>query len=174
MSNNNEKTMQLCLIWAQAQHRAIGRNNTLPWRLPEDLQHFKATTMGSPVVMGRKTFESLPGGALPGRANVVVTRTPEAFSAPGASAVSSLEDALNQVMDSPKVFVIGGAELYRLALPYADQLVVTEVDVDVPDADAFAPEVPASFELDTAGEWQTSRTGLRYRFLTYTCRSIPA
>lgn len=166
--------MQLCLIWAQAQHRAIGRDNTLPWRLPEDLQHFKAATMGRPVVMGRKTFESLPGGALPGRANIVVTRTPAVFNAPGTAAVTSLEDALNQVMDHSQVFVIGGAELYRLAMPYADQLVITEVDVEVPGADAFAPEVPTDFELETAGEWQTSRTGLRYRFLSYTRRPVQA
>jgi dihydrofolate reductase len=159
--------MQLCLIWAQAHHRAIGRANTLPWRLPEDLQHFKSTTIGSPVIMGRKTFESLPNGALPGRENIVVTRNPDAFNAPGARAVASLEDALAAVAHVEQAFVIGGAELYALALPFADRLFVTHVDVEVEGADAFAPEVPLSFLTYEFGPLQTSRTQLTYRFIEY-------
>jgi dihydrofolate reductase len=159
--------MQLCLIWAQARNRAIGRENTLPWRLPEDLQHFKATTIGCPVIMGRKTFESLPNGALPGRENIVVTRNPAVFNAPGARAVASLEEALAAVGHVERAFVIGGAELYALALPYADWLFVTEIDIDVPSADAFAPEIPLSFFTYRMHPYQTSRTELPYRFVEY-------
>jgi dihydrofolate reductase len=159
--------MQLYLIWAQARGRAIGRNNTLPWRLPEDLRHFKAATLDRPVIMGRKTFDSLPGGALPGRDNIVVTRDPASVTAAGVQVVTSLEDALALAAGAERVFVIGGAELYRLALPLADRLLVTEVDIDVDGADAFAPVVPLSFLTYKVDDWQTSRTQLRYRVIEY-------
>lgn len=160
--------MQISLIWAQARGGAIGKGNTLPWHLPEDLAHFKAQTQGAPVIMGRKTFESLPNGALPNRLNIVVSRTtPEAEVSPASRWVQSLEGALDLASKThlPKAFVIGGAQLYRLSLEHARQLHITEIDLEVSEADAFAPAVPEDlFEL-TAGPWLTSRTGLRYRFI---------
>jgi len=159
--------MELCLIWAQARCRAIGRANTLPWHLPEDLKHFKATTLGCPVIMGRKTFESLPGGALPGRDNIVVTRSPQDFATRGARAVGSLDEALASVAQAERAFVIGGAELYALALPLADRLFITEVEIDVPDADAFAPELPLTFFTYRLSPRQVSRTQIEYRFTEY-------
>jgi dihydrofolate reductase len=121
----------LSLIAAVARNGVIGHNNTLLWRLPEDLQFLKRTTMGSPVIMGRKTWDSLPERfrPLPGRRNIVVTRNPQ-WRAEGALTTTSLQAALAQLGDVPKAFVIGGAELYALALPLADQLVLTEIDRD--------------------------------------------
>lgn len=121
----------LSLIAAVARNGVIGKDNTLLWRLPEDLQFLKRTTLGYPVIMGRKTWDSLPARVrpLPGRSNIVVTRNPD-WQAEGALATTSLQAALSQLGDAPKAFVIGGAELYALALPLADELVLTEIDRD--------------------------------------------
>ncbi|MEO8155375.1 MAG: dihydrofolate reductase [Rhizobacter sp.] len=121
----------LSLIVAVARNGVIGKDNALLWRLPEDLQFFKRTTLGYPVIMGRKTWDSVPARfrPLPGRTNVVVTRNPQ-WQAEGAHAAHSLDDALTQVGDAPKVFVIGGAQLYAAALPLASELVLTEIDRD--------------------------------------------
>ena len=121
----------LSLIAAVARNGVIGHNNTLLWRLPEDLQFLKRTTLGHPVIMGRKTWDSVPARfrPLPGRRNIVVTRNPQ-WQAEGATVVPSLQAALDQLGDVPKAFVIGGAELYALALPLADELVLTEIDRD--------------------------------------------
>ncbi|WP_066961135.1 type 3 dihydrofolate reductase [Microbulbifer sp. Q7] len=128
----------LAMIVAMARNRAIGRENTLPWRISGDLQFFKRTTLGKPVVMGRKTFESI-GRPLPGRQNIVITRNPD-WRAEGVTVVGSLESALEvaarEAVD--EVMVIGGAEIYRQAMPLADRLYVTEVDAEV-DGDAFFP-----------------------------------
>lgn len=123
--------MKLSLIAAVARDGTIGHDNTLPWRLPEDLRRLRQITMGHPVVMGRKTWESLPARfrPLPGRRNVVVTRNPQ-WQADGAEAVPSLQAALALVAGAATVFVIGGAELFRAALPCADELVLTEIDRD--------------------------------------------
>ena len=131
----------LSLIAAVARNRAIGKDNQLLWHLPEDMKHFRETTRGKPVVMGRKTWESLPEKfrPLPGRQNIVVSRDP-AYKAHGADLASSLEGALALAGGAEEVFVIGGEQLYRAALPLADRLYLTEVEL-TPAADAFFPEV---------------------------------
>lgn len=170
------------LIWAQARDGAIGRRGALPWHLPEDLAHFRQVTLGSPVIMGRRTWESLPEQfrPLPGRENIVVSRN-EAFHAEGARVVPSIRDATRALGDPPPVrsdgdaadpptaWVIGGGELYRVAMPFADVLEVTTVDLEVPDADTFAPEIGTGWQqLPTeSSSWLESKTGQRYRFESF-------
>ena len=153
------------LIWAQSTSGIIGRDNGIPWRLPEDQARFKELTMGSTVVMGRLTWESLPPKVrpLPGRRNVVVTRQAD-YVADGATVVGDLEEALTR----PDTWIIGGAQIYTLALPFATRCEVTEVDVDLPreDEDAVAPVLDDEWTC-TDGEWQVSDAGVRYRFSTY-------
>lgn len=157
--------MSLGLIWAQSTSGVIGRDNGIPWRLPEDLARFKGLTMGHTVVMGRLTWESLPATRrpLPGRRNVVVTRQAE-YVADGAVVV----DGLDQALSDGESWVIGGAQIYALALPMATRCEVTEVDIDLPreHGDALAPVLDQSW-VGTAGDWLTSTSGLRYRFHTY-------
>lgn len=127
----------------------IGREGRLPWRLPEDLQRFKRITMGKPIVMGRRTWESI-GRVLPGRHNIVISRQP-GLAAPGATVVGSMPEALAAAGDVPEVCVIGGAEIYRLALPLAQVIHLTRVHARV-DADTFFPALdPAEWE-ETGGE----------------------
>jgi dihydrofolate reductase len=156
---------RIALIAALARNGAIGRGNALLWRLPEDLQHFKRTTLGCPVVMGRKTWDSI-GRPLPGRRNLVVTRN-AAWAAEGAEAAPSLEGALARVAEAPKCFVIGGAQLYALALPLADELVLTEIDADAPDADVFFPAFDRTAWDAETGDWQESAAGPRFRVVTW-------
>lgn len=155
----------LGLVWAQSTSGVIGRGGDIPWRVPEDLARFKQVTMGHTVVMGRRTWESLPARVrpLPGRRNVVMTRQAD-YRADGAEVVGSLEAALTD----PETWVIGGAEIYVLALPLAGRCEVTEVEIDLvrDDEDALAPALDESWQGET-GEWQVSRTGLRYRFHSY-------
>ena len=131
--------MRVSLIAALGSNRCIGVNNAMPWHIPEDFKHFKRTTMGKPMVMGRKTFESLPG-LLPGRPHIVVSRS--GFTAEGAESAKSLEEglALAKSMAEDEVFIIGGAQIYTLALEsgLADRMVLTFVD-QAPDGDAFFP-----------------------------------
>ena len=131
------------LIVARGKNGVIGMQGTMPWHLPEDLKHFKETTMGCPVLMGRKTWESI-GRALPGRTNVVLTREPN-YVAPGALVANSLEEALKCVESAPKVFIIGGAHLYKTVLD--KDLIrtawVTQIDAS-PQGDAFFPDLPES------------------------------
>ena len=129
----------LGLIYARARNGVIGKNNTLPWHLPEDLAHFKATTLGQPVIMGRKTWDSLPPRfrPLPGRTNIVVTRQRD-WQAQGAQVAHAVADALALCPADSHPWVIGGAELYALALPLATRVVVTDIHADF-DGDAFAP-----------------------------------
>lgn len=140
------KRPTLVLIAAVPRNRAIGKSNALIWHNAEDQRHFRRVTMGHPVVMGRKTWDSLPAKyrPLPGRRNVVLTRTPF-WQAQGAEAVGSIDAALELLAGSVKAYVIGGAEIYALALPLANELVLTEIDADL-CGDAFFPEWhPASF-----------------------------
>lgn len=130
-------TTSLSLIAAVARNGAIGKDNALLWRLPEDLRFFKRTTMGCPVVMGRKTYESI-GRPLPGRRNIVISRN-AGWQAAGVERASSLEAALALVADAGKAFVIGGAQIYAQALPQADEIVLTEIDRDFA-GDAFFPQ----------------------------------
>jgi dihydrofolate reductase len=161
------------LVWAQAAGGVIGRDGELPWHLPEDAAHFRRLTTGSTVVMGRRTWDSLPDRfrPLPGRHNVVLTRD-RAWTAPGAAVVHTLDEALR----GGQVWVIGGGQVYRDTIDRADELVVTEVDLQV-DGDVVAPAVDAlvwtQVGADPASGWHTSSTGTRYRFLTYRRRSAP-
>jgi dihydrofolate reductase len=154
----------LNLIWAQSSSGVIGRDNGIPWRLPEDMARFKELTMGHTVIMGRLTWESLPAKyrPLPGRRNVVVTRQAD-YVADGAEVVGSLEDA---PLDD--AWVIGGSQIYGLALPLATRCEITEVDVDLrrEDDDALAPMLNEAW-TGTEGDWQDSSSGLRYRFYSY-------
>lgn len=170
--------MNLGLIWAQSLDRVIGANGRLPWYLPEDLRHFREITHRSPVIMGRKTWDSLPERfrPLPGRSNIVVTRNPE-WSAPGTEPALTISSALTRAelsfFDSKNdswIWVIGGAELFTVMLPLAARVELTEVKLAVP-GDCYAPKL--------ADEWQLSRsnpengflesaTGISYRFLSYT------
>lgn len=159
--------LRLGMIWAEARGGAIGRNGDMPWHLPEDLAHFKQVTLGAPVIMGRRTWESLPERfrPLPGRENIVVTRD-AGYVAPGAAVRSSLDDALRSISDAAAgiVWIMGGGEMYRAALPFADELVVTRIELDVPDADTFAPEFGVGWQLVDASLPTVSGTGLEYRF----------
>ncbi|MDZ5457903.1 dihydrofolate reductase [Azohydromonas lata] len=123
--------MKLTIVAAVARNGVIGRDNDMPWRLPEDLKHFRRVTLGAPVIMGRRTWDSLPAAfkPLPGRRNVVITRN-AGWSTEGAEAAASLQEALQRLADAPAAFVVGGAQLYAQALLLADELVLTEIDRD--------------------------------------------
>lgn len=137
--------MKIALIVAAARNGVIGGGNKMLWRVPEDFAHFKRTTMGHPIVMGRKTWEST-GRPLPGRRNVVVTRNAD-YRAEGAEVVPSLEEAFRTLADTDTVFVLGGGEIYRQALPSADVVWLTKIDADF-EGDTTFPELPES-------EWTT-------------------
>lgn len=167
--------MTLALIAAVARHGVIGRDNGLVWHEPLDQQHFRALTLGCPVVMGRKTWESLPARfrPLPGRRNVVVTRQ-AGYAAPGAETAGSLPLALALLApaetdtdaEAQQVFVIGGAELYALALPLADRLELTEIDADLAGDTHFPHFEPKDF-TETRREPHTAADGTRFAFVTY-------
>jgi dihydrofolate reductase len=156
----------IALIAAVASNGGIGKNNALLWRLPEDLQFFKRTTMGCPVIMGRKTYESI-GRPLPGRRNIVVTRNPK-WAAPGVDTALSLQAALALAADADKAFVIGGEQLYALALPFAQEVVLTEVDREF-EADAFFPDWDKSQFSEVAREAHHAPppNDFDYAFVTY-------
>ncbi|GAA1945622.1 dihydrofolate reductase [Agromyces allii] len=160
------------LVWAEAEGGVIGRDGGMPWHVPEDLAHFKAVTLGAPVVMGRKTWDSLNPRyrPLPGRRNVVVTRQVD-WAADGAEAAASLDAALALLDDVDRVWVIGGSELFRTALALADRVEVTELrhadgSFRPLDGDVLAPPVGPEFAAARDDE-HTSATGIRYRFVTY-------
>jgi len=129
----------ISLIWAMDQNRLIGQNNRLPWRLPEDLKYFKAVTMGAPVIMGRKTFESINCRPLPGRNNIIMTRD-QAYQAEGVTIMHEIADVMAHVQGDKEAFVIGGAEIYTSFLPFADRLYITQIE-DSFEGDAYFPEV---------------------------------
>lgn len=162
------------LIWAEAEDGIIGRNGIMPWNVPEDLARFKALTLGKPVIMGRKTWDSLPPRfrPLPGRRNIVVTRQAR-WSADGAETVPSVANALAlaqaDVGPDELLWVIGGGEIYSAVIDEADRLEVTEIRA-VFEGDAHAPSVSDDFRLvasDPETGWHTSRSGLSYRFRSY-------
>lgn len=160
--------MSVTLIWGQASNGVIGADGGMPWDVPEDLARFRTLTMGSAVIMGRRTWDTVPPRFRPlaGRRNIVVTRD-ASWSAEGVEVAHSIEDAL--ALDAAP-WVMGGAEIYAAAMPHADRLEVTEIAV-TPAGDAFAPTIDrAHWKLsnDTRDpSWLTSRTGTRYRFLSY-------
>ena len=162
--------MKVKLIYAKAANGVIGLNNQMPWHLPEDLAHFKRTTLGSPVLMGRKTWESIPAKfrPLPGRANLVMTRQTD-WHADGAQVVHSLEEGLTVALahcpEGKDLWVMGGAEIYAQAAAIADEAVVTEIEQDF-EGDAFAPKLDASW-YETSRESNTAASGLKFSFVTY-------
>lgn len=129
--------MSVSMIAAVGKNLELGKNNNLIWHFKEDMQFFKDTTMGHTVVMGRKTFESLPK-ALPGRKNIVISSNAQ-YQAQGATVVTSVEEAL-QIADNEEIFVIGGGKIYAEFLPYADKLYLTEIDAECVDADTYFPQ----------------------------------
>jgi dihydrofolate reductase len=159
--------LKLSLIAAVAKNGVIGRDNGLVWHEPLDQQHFRAVTMGCPVVMGRKTWESLPARfrPLPGRRNVVITRQ-SAYDAPGAETAASLDAALDLLADVAQVFVIGGAELFALALPRADRLELTEIGADLEGDTHFPPFSQIGLRA-TARVPHTAADGTPFAFVTY-------
>ena len=159
--------MKLHLIFARAANGVIGKDGTMPWHLPEDLAHFKRTTLGCPVIMGRKTWESLPARfrPLPGRTNVIVTRQRD-WRADGTKVAHSLEDAISLCGDVADAWIIGGAEIYAQALPLAATAVVTEIEASY-DGDAFAPQFGPEWK-ESARESHVSSTGLKFSFVTFT------
>ncbi len=161
--------MQINLIWAQGRNRVIGQNGTMPWHLPEDLAHLKRSTLGCPVIMGRKTWDSIPAKfqPLPGRTNIVLTRQTD-WQASGAQRASDLREALlfcEQLSSKPNlVWIIGGAQIYAQAMPLANKAVVTEIEADF-EGDSYAPQFDASWR-ETARQAHVSSTGLHYSFVT--------
>ena len=145
MENKKLTYPHLSLIVAMSAHGAIGSHGTLPWHIQEDLDHFKELTWGHTVLMGRKTYESLPHGALPGRRNIVLSRN--ITSLPGCEVYTSFKEALQHCAIDEKVFVMGGASVYHTALPFASRLYITLVEQESQDADTFFP-------VFDKGEWQ--------------------
>ena len=166
--------MKVGLIYARARNGVIGQGGVMPWHLPEDLAHFKRVTLNHPVVMGRRTWDSIPPRfrPLPGRTNIVITRQDD-WNETGAQRSSSLRDALQKAENlggAPgQVWVIGGAQIYAQVLPLADELVVTEIDADF-DGDAHAPAIGPEWQ-EVAREAFESRTGLRGAFVTWRRRA---
>ena len=151
------------LIWAEAEGGVIGAAGGMPWHVPEDLAHFKEITLGDPVIMGRRTWESLPERfrPLPGRENIVITRQQD-WAAEGVRRAADIDEAVRGL---DRMWFIGGSDIFRQVIGHADRLEVTELDLKV-DGDAFAPS-REGWRLVDEGEWETSRTGIRYRFLGY-------
>lgn len=152
------------MIVAAAEDGAIGRGGDLIWHISSDLKRFKALTMGHTIIMGRKTWDSLPKGALPGRRNIVVTRDKN-FSAKDADVYYSLEDAINSCQDK-ETFIIGGAQIYHQAMSMVSKLFLTRVYASYPDADAFFPEIIADeWSVDSEEAITETADGLRYQFI---------
>jgi dihydrofolate reductase len=155
---------RVTLIVARAANGVIGANNALPWRLPEDLRHFKATTLGHTVLMGRRTYESI-GRPLPGRRNLVLSRQPD-WQAAGCERVGSLDEAIARCAGDAELFIAGGDEVYRQALDRAGRAIITEIDI-TPSGDAFfAPLDERSWQQTYSAAFE-SADGLRYRISHY-------
>lgn len=156
--------MTVSMIVAKGRNNEIGKDNDLLWHISADLKFFKATTMGKSIIMGRKTFQSLPK-ALPGRKNIVISRNPD-FEAPGAVVVTDAGKALSE-SETDEVFIIGGASIYKEFFPLADKLYITEVDFEDKSADVFFPEVDLSlWKREILGEGEEA--SISYRFTLYT------
>ena len=164
--------MRVSLIYARARNGVIGRDGGLPWHLPEDLAYFKRLTHGCPVIMGRKTWDSLPPRfrPLPGRTNIVISRQAD-WKADGATLAASLDAALALCRGVPEVWVIGGAQIYAQAMPLAQRAVVTELELDA-QGDAFAPELGGTWR-ESAREEQVSKSGVQFAWVTYLQSRLP-
>ena len=158
-------SQQITLVVATAKNGCIGINNGMPWHIPEDFAFFKAYTSGKPVVMGRKTWESLPKKPLPNRRNIVITRQAD-YVAEGAKVVGDLQAAFALCADAPEVIVMGGAQIYAEALPLATDLRTTEVDLTV-DGDAYFPSVDAHAWKELAREAHVSAKDFAFAFVHY-------
>lgn len=164
---NQKLDTPLAIIVAAAKNRVIGFKNAMPWYLPEELAHFKRTTMAKPLVMGRNTFESI-GRPLPGRTNIVISRNPE-FNHPGVKVASSLDAALKiadaqAIIDgASEIMVIGGGEIYKQAFPLASILYLTEVDAE-PEGDTWFPKVSMDEWLETSRDTYPAQEGNRYAY----------
>jgi dihydrofolate reductase len=156
----------VALVLAMADNGVIGNKGKIPWRIADDMRRFKRLTMGKPIVMGRKTWESLPKKPLPGRTNIVITRD-RTFAPPGAVVVYSLEEALARAEEEgpDEIMIVGGAEIYQAVLPRADRIHLTEVRTH-PDGDAHMPKFDASVWRETTREDHTTEAGLRYSYVT--------
>src|SRR4051812_12754700 len=154
------------MIFAQAANGVIGRDNTIPWRLPEDTARLKRLTTGWPVIMGRKTWDSLPVKfrPLPGRANIVITRQPD-WKDIGATTAASLTDALALCASSAEAWILGGAQIYAQAMPLAERIEVTEI-ADTIEGDAYAPPLGPEWR-ETEREDHVSANGMKFSFITY-------
>lgn len=159
---------EIILIAAVARNRVIGKDNRLLWNIPEDMAHFKALTQGHAVLMGRKTWESLPPRfrPLPGRRNIVISRQGD-YAAPGAEVAASLEAGIALAADAAQLFIIGGADIYAQAMACADRLEITEVDL-APEGDAWFPEILPAAWRETASRPLAGETG--GRFVSYAAR----
>lgn len=157
--------MRVSLVVAMAENRVIGRDNALPWHLPADLRFFKNLTLGKPIIMGRKTYESI-GRPLPGRQNIVLTRD-DNFKAPGCDICSSLEQAMLAARDAGEVMIIGGAALYDAVLDTADRIYLTEVHSDI-QGDTWFPELDPSHwtEISRERHFADERNSMDYSFVT--------
>jgi dihydrofolate reductase len=166
--------LKIALVAAIARSGVIGRDGVLPWRLPEDMAHFRSVTMGHPVVMGRRTWESLPARfrPLPRRRNIVVTRN-DSWHEEGAERAASLEHALELLSGEERVSVIGGGELFSSALPLADELLLTEIDLEV-EGDTFFPEFDRPAFAESSRETHVSGDGTRFAFVTYLRQHVPS
>lgn len=163
--------MRVALIVAVAANNVIGRNNQLPWHLPQDLKYFKAVTLGKPIIMGRKTYESI-GRPLPGRTNIVVSRNPQWCAAEGVVVCASLDEALNHArqllagVDDAEAMIIGGAALYGVALPQVERIYLTRIAAEV-EGDAWFPELDAR-EWHVISEQEGEKdAALLHRFVVY-------
>lgn len=158
--------MKLHLIYARARNGTIGKDGQMPWHLPEDLAHFKRVTLGQPVIMGRKTWDSLPARfrPLPGRTNIVITRQAD-WQADGALRASSIENAMRLCGEAPDAWIMGGAEIYRQAEPLASTAVVTEIDADF-EGDAFAPTLSPQWH-EVHRESHVAASGQPFSFVRY-------
>ena len=153
----------ISMIVARSRNHVIGRDNQMPWKISADLQFFKRVTMGHPVIMGRKTWESI-GRPLPGRRNIVVSRN-ASYQATGGELVGSLDEALKSLSEFPRVFVIGGEQLFTQAFPKADRLYVTEIDMDVEGGDTFF-EVPNKSDWKEVERTPGSEGNITFSFIT--------
>jgi dihydrofolate reductase len=156
----------ISIIVAMASNRVIGANNTMPWRCPEDLKYFKSLTMGHHMIMGRKTFDSI-GKPLPGRTTVIVTRNRD-LKIEGCMVLHSLDEAIAACKNDDEIFIVGGAELYQIALPVVNKLYITEIQQEI-DGDTYFPEFDKTKWRETAREkrHQDAPQSLSYHFVTY-------
>lgn len=166
-NSSTGRRRRVAAIVAAGSNGAIGRRGDLPWHIAEDMRRFKSLTMGHPVIMGRRTWESLPKRPLPGRRNIVVSRNPD-FLTEGAETAPSVEAAIALCAADEIPFIIGGGEIYAAAFPLLTEILMTRVDTSVEDADTFFPTVTTDeWSLSEESEPMVSAKGLPFRFLKY-------